>query len=175
MTNIETKSPTESINFVFAEVTMKVLMMMLAALTLFSTNAQAMRYDDKDRESENVEDRRHPIYSLPADQMVQVCEKGYTTSYLIFKNKYGSIENAKALGVKAALVTLKISVNRIKSIPKGITPAHPQFPLKCMAGAQALEDVAILCGCSAQEVQATCEDIVASLNDGGFAPCIQQK
>jgi len=59
MTNIETLSPVESTNLVSAEVTMKVLMMMLAALTLFTMNAQAMRYDDKDRESENVEDRRY--------------------------------------------------------------------------------------------------------------------
>lgn len=175
MTNMKTPSITGSVSLDSAEVTMKVLLMMMTALSLISLNAQAMKYGPEDRESQNVEDRRHPIYGLPAEKLVQVCEQGYHTSYVVFKNAYGSVEKSKAIGIKAALVALDIAVNAIKRIPKAITPSHPQFPLKCAVGAQALVDVGTLCGCSAAQVQAACEDIVASLNDGGFAPCIQGK
>lgn len=154
---------------------MKVLGMLLTMLTLFSTSAQAMRYGPEDRESSNVEDRRHPIFGLPADKLVQVCEQGYHTSYLIFKNAYGSVEKSKEIAVQATLVSLKVTVGTIQRIPTAIMPGHPQFPAKCAVAARSLTDVVKLCECTATEVQAACAEIVGALNDGGFAACVQQK
>jgi hypothetical protein len=143
----------------------------VAALMMFSLSVQAMRYDDRDRESANVEDRRDLIFNLESNELVLVCQRGYLHDADLISRTLADHERSKAIGAKAVMVTLDIVMNMLSQFPSNLSPAHPLFQAKCSVRATVIPEVTLLCQCSATEVRRACSAIFKDLESLNLGAC----